>query len=144
MQSPRASPAVGTEFVYCFGYQAILSIRAPDVSPVCSLLRWHFNIHALRFQRAVSFTDRIKSWANKRETPSKLQNTKSKSTVSNLCFYPSDLSWMRALPFAADSIWEQDLLFCLSGLLCFFFNLFEKLLPGESSQCCSSIFYYSV
>lgn len=57
MQSPRASPAVGTEFVYCFGYQAILSIRAPDASPACSLLRWHFNKRALRFQCAVSFTD---------------------------------------------------------------------------------------
>lgn len=83
-QSPRAPPAVGAEFVYCFGYQAILPIRAPDVSPVCSLLRWHFNIRALWFQCAVSFTDWIKSWANERETSSELQAIK--STVSNLCF----------------------------------------------------------
>lgn len=54
-------------------------------NPVCSLLRWHFNIQALWFQRALSFTGWIKSWANEGETPSKLQAIK--STVSSLCFF---------------------------------------------------------
>lgn len=79
-------------------------------NPVCSLLRWHFNMQALWFHRALSFTDWIKSWADEGETPSKLQAIK--ATVSILCFFLVSCSGCVHCPLE----WAQPGNSCCSAL----------------------------